>query len=570
MSKNLPLTVKVVLGATFVLLGVNLFLVDPIVKWVAEAEMGKMHGAEVNIGSVSHSIFPLSVQINDIEVTDARRPKLNQVQVQSISADVAFIPLLSSKVIVDELVIVGMEFNQARAVEGTVFRPPGPSFSELLATLPNQNDIPSKDELLARSSLQTPLAVAAAQNTKEKYVDPLQEKYAALPDKEKLAAYKKTFNELKNTDYKNPAALLKAKEQWDNVKAQIKQDKALISEFRTLASAANKAVKENIVALKSAPQADYQALQKIMAGDPEALSQITYMLFGDKAEQLNQTILLALDTVLPMLAPKADEPAVSIDPNAEYANILIREARILLSLNDTSIRSDWQNITDQHIITKTPTTYTINSMGSDVIDVQGEFSILPTGISAQQAWQIMDIALDNVPAVDSERIKAVINSANMMTRGSLNITNNILSGQSDIDLSALALTATGTDKYSNIIAQTLNQLDALNLATDFSGSVAEPGFSLSSDLDNKLSKALISGLLNDQEGELAEIRQSLQAKAAQSLNVNQEYLGNITELMQLADGDLSNLESLLQGQLGDSDDLKNKLMNKLKGKLFGD
>lgn len=169
------------------------------------------------------------------------------------------------------------------------------------------------------------------------------------------------------------------------------------------------------------------------------------MLFGDKAEQLNQTILLALDTVLPMLAPKADEPAVSIDPNAEYANILIREATILLSLNDTSIRSAWQNITDQHIITKTPTTYTINSMGSDVIDVQGEFSILPTGISAQQAWQIMDIALDNVPAVDSERIKAVINSANMMTRGSLNITNNILSGQSDIDLSALALTATGTD-----------------------------------------------------------------------------------------------------------------------------
>lgn len=275
MSKNLPLTVKVALGATFVFLGVNLFLVDPIVKWVAEAEMGKMHGAEVNIGSVSHSIFPLSVQINDIEVTDARRPKLNQVQVQSISADVAFIPLLSSKVIVDELVIVGMEFNQARAVEGTVFRPPGPSFSELLATLPNQNDIPSKDELLARSSLQTPLAVAAAQNTKEKYVDPLQEKYAALPDKEKIAAYKKTFNELKNTDYKNPAALLKAKEQWDNVKAQIKQDKALISEFRTLASAANKAVKENIVALKSAPQADYQALQKVMAGDPEALSQIT-------------------------------------------------------------------------------------------------------------------------------------------------------------------------------------------------------------------------------------------------------------------------------------------------------
>lgn len=570
MSKSLPLAVKAALGTAIVLVGVNFLLVDPVVKWVAEAEMGKMHGAEVNIGSVSHSLFPLSMRLTDIEVTDARRPELNQVQVQSVMADVAFMPLISGKVIVDKLDIVDLAFNQGRAERGEVYRPPGPSFSELLATLPNQNDIPSKDELLARSSLQTPIAVAAAQDTKEKYVQPLQEKYAALPDKEKLAAYKKTFNELKNTDYKNPAALLQAKEKWDKVKAEIKQDKALISEFRTLASAANKAVKENITALKTAPQADYQALQKIMAGDPEALSQMTYMLFGDKAEQLNQTILLALDTILPMLAPKPDEPEVVVDPNAEYANILIREANILLSLNDTSIRSAWQNITDQHIITKTPTTYTINSMGSDVIDVQGEFSILPTGINAQQAWQIADIALENVPAVDSERIQAVIDTAKMMTQGSLKITDNILNGESDIDLSALALTATGTDKYSNIIAQTLNQLDALNLATEFSGSVAEPGFALSSDLDNKLGKALISGLLNDQEGELAEIRQSLQAQAAESLNINQEYLGNITELMQLADGDLSSLESLLQGQLGDSDDLKNKLMNKLKGKLFGD
>jgi len=570
MSKSLALVVTSVLGTAMILAGANLFLVDPVIKWVAEAEMGKMHGAEINIGSVSHTLFPLSMTLTDIEVTDARRPELNQVEVQSVMADVAFMPLISGKVIVEQLDIVELAFNQRRTEHGEVYRPPGSSFSELLATLPNQNDIPSKDELLARSNLQTPIAIAAAQDTKEKYVQPLQEKYAALPDQEKLTGYKKTFNELKNTHYKNPAALLQAKEKWDKVKAKIKQDKALISEFSTLASAANKAIKENISALKSAPHTDYQALQKIMVGDPEALSRITYILFGDKAEQVNQTILLALDTVLPMLAPKPDEPEVVVDPNAKYANILIREANILLSLDDTSIHSIWQNITDQHTITKTPTTYTIYSMGSNVIDVQGEFSILPTGINAQQAWQIADITLENVPAVDSDRIQAVIDTAKMMTQGSLKITDNILKGESDIDLNNLALTATGTDKYSNIIAQTLNQLDALNLVTEFSGTVADPGFVLFSDLDNKLGKALISSLLNDQEGELAELRQSLQARTAESININEEYLDNITKLMQLVENDLSKFESLLQGQLGDSDELKNKLIDKLKDKLFGD
>jgi len=33
---------------------------------------------------------------------------------------------------------------------------------------------------------------------------------------------------------------------------------------------------------------------------------------------------------------------------------------------------------------------------------------------------------------------------------------------------------------------------------------------------------------------------------------------------------MSSLNSLLEGQLGGTDQLKDKLMNKLKGKLFGD
>jgi hypothetical protein len=38
----------------------------------------------------------------------------------------------------------------------------------------------------------------------------------------------------------------------------------------------------------------------------------------------------------------------------------------------------------------------------------------------------------------------------------------------------------------------------------------------------------------------------------------------------LANGDLADLEGLLSGELGDSKQIKDKLLDKLKGKLFSD
>ena len=62
----------------------------------------------------------------------------------------------------------------------------------------------------------------------------------------------------------------------------------------------------------------------------------------------------------------------------------------------------------------------------------------------------------------------------------------------------------------------------------------------------------------------------LEAQAAEGLGVTQGEMAEVTQLLQLANGDMSSLNSLLEGQLGGTDQLKDKLMNKLKGKLFGD
>ncbi|MBT4882503.1 MAG: TIGR03545 family protein [Glaciecola sp.] len=378
---------KVLLGIVVLIIIVYFFFANSFIKAIAEKEIGNAHGAQVDIASIDHTLFPITITIDGIEITDAHAPKFNQIQVGQVKADVEFIPLLSQKVIVDNVLIDKVAFSQLRAQAGDVYRQPGPSLQDILARLPSKDDIPTKDELLARSALQTPEAVKAAKETKAKYIEPLQAAAKSLPTKADIAAYKAQFNTLKQTNFNDPVALLNAKKQWDDIKAKIKTDKTNIQEFNALASTANTAIKAQITLLQSSTKADYQLLQGAIVGDSDALAQMTQMVFGAKAQQFNKTLLMVINTVTPMFATKPDEPVTAIDLNAKYPNLLVKQAQVNLNVGAETITSQWQNITDQHMITNIPTTFDVQASNGKLwqaLTMSGNFEILANGINAQQ------------------------------------------------------------------------------------------------------------------------------------------------------------------------------------------
>ncbi len=567
-----------VLGLLVLLILIYVFFANTLIKTIAEHEIGKAHGAEANIADVDHTLVPLTITINGVELTDAHSPSRNQIQVGTIQADVEFAPLLSQKIVLDNVLIDQVAFNQARTNNGAVFRPPGPSLQDILSGLPSKEDIPSKEDLLARSALQTPGAVAAAKATQAQYLTPLKTQYESLPNKADIENYKTQFKALQKTDYKNPAALLNAKQTWDTLKQSMQADKVKIKAFKTLASKANAALKSNIADLNAAPKADYALMQNLIAGDSDALSQITQMVFGAKAQQFNTTLLTIINTIAPMLAPAPDAPPVVIDPNATYPNLLVRQATVNLAVAGQVISSEWQNITDQHVITKTPTTFALNASTQqnsanalwEQLSMQGDFSILPEGVNAFQQWDIAGLVLENLPVSNDPRLNAIIKQAALFSKGEVRMQNNTIAGAAEFLFDQLALEAQGNDKYAQIIAQTLNTLDTLNVKTTYSGELNAPVLSLKSDLDNRLGKALMQGILSDQSGPLSDLRQELQAQAAEGLGIAQGDLSQVTLLLQLANGDLSSLDSLLSSELGGKEQLKNKLLDKLKGKFLGD
>lgn len=541
---------------------------DSIIKSILESKLSDAYGAQVDIGEFDHSLFPVEVEMHNIAMTDAVRPEHNKVVVGTAKADVEVMPLLSNQVIVNNLHLLDVAFDQPRATPGEVYRQPESSFSfdELAAQA--KEAVPSVDELLARSPLKTTAAVNQAQEAYSQYSDSLQADYDALPDKARIEQYKADIEKLKNTNYKDPQALLAAKEQLDALKTQIKADKALISNFTDNAKDARKALSASVEALKTAPQEDYALLQGVIAGDAGALEQVTQLVFGDKAAQYSEYLMSAIQIVLPMLQG-GDETPVE-ETSGDMPSLLIRNTQVSVKWQQESITSQWKNITNNHPLIGDPTTFTIEAAGNMLKNFtsSGQFWIDDNGVDADQKWDLSGLNLKDIPFSDNENLKAVLTSALMATHGSFSVKDNALSGTGKVLLDALKMQAEGDNKYTSAVASALDSLSSLDLTMLLDGTVNKPGFHISSDLDNQLGKLALTQLSASQQDKLAELKSKLQAKVGDQQALNSSKLGDIASMLSGAEGDSNSLEALLNTQLSSVvEQEKNKLFDKLKSKL---
>ena len=96
------------------------FLKDNKVKEYAANAMTKANGAEVDLESVGLSLLKGAVSASGIQVTDPENPANNQVSIGQISADASIYDLLLGKVVMEELKLSNVQFNQKRATPGKV------------------------------------------------------------------------------------------------------------------------------------------------------------------------------------------------------------------------------------------------------------------------------------------------------------------------------------------------------------------------------------------------------------------------------------------------------------------
>jgi uncharacterized protein (TIGR03545 family) len=545
-----------------------LLFANVILKNMAADALTQANGAEVNIASLSHSLFPFGLELEEIQVTDNAVPTRNKIEILKAKADVSFSSLLKSKLHVDELIVDELSFGTPRQSAGFILEQvPSEGFK-----FPSVQDLPSVDEVLENTPLKTTKAIAQAKQVFGKYEAPLKEQAAALPSKEQLKDYQAQMKALKEIDYKDPVKLLEAKKTFDELKDKIKVDLANAKQLKETASQAKAELSASTATLKQAPIDDYELLKGLVAGEEAAIGQVTQHLFGDKAQLYTQGLLIAIDALKKTSEATPEETEVD---NSGLPNVWIKDAKISVNLADQLIQSDWSNITENHVLVGQATEFMMKSVGVQTdksLSLIGDFKIVDGLVNSKQNWDIAGLALSAVELVPQEAqqsLTAMIKSALVDSQGSLNINANQLSGSSQFDFEKLVLEAQGQSELTQSIAEIMTNINKLGLQTYFDGSLLAPSVSVSSDLDKKVVNALKASFKEGNNPALNELKQKLNAKVSEQLGESGSQLASVENILAAVNGDTDSLNNLLKQELNNVvDKKKDELLNKLKDKLF--
>jgi uncharacterized protein (TIGR03546 family) len=96
------------------------FLKDEQVKEYATYRLTRINGAEVNIEALDLSVLGGKASVSGIQVTDPNNPQMNQFAVENVSADASVYDLTLGKVVLDQVRLSDIQFDQKRQSPGTV------------------------------------------------------------------------------------------------------------------------------------------------------------------------------------------------------------------------------------------------------------------------------------------------------------------------------------------------------------------------------------------------------------------------------------------------------------------
>src|SRR5690606_8802830 len=153
---------------------------------------------------------------------------------------------------------------------------------------------------------------------------------------------------------------------------------------------------------------------------------------------------------------------------------------------------DWTNVTHQHEQLGQPTTFVARATNAALwqqLNLYGELALTEAGVDAKQQWQVQGITIASLKLSEQSEFAATLVASMLDSEGTVTLQNSVFDGGGTVRLSDMKMEASAENKWAEVVANALGQLNRLDINADISGALNEPAFSFSSDLDRQLGSA---------------------------------------------------------------------------------
>lgn len=560
-----------------------LFAAGPLMKMALEAAGTKAVGAKVDVQSVDLTLSPMGIVIQGVQVTDAENPMTNIVSIDRAEADVAFVPLLLGKGIVEEMSLTGVAFGSARTESGAIEQEEATSESSESSDVQNaafsksskiaaateqkeesalagmSQAIPSAEEVLDREPLKTVEHGKAFKQSYDTHKKNIDDTVANVPNASALKDYEKRLNKILNGKFKSVEDFQQRKKALDQLQKQFKQDKQAIAAAKKAIAEGKKEINANWKALSSAPESDYENLISKYSLNGQGAANLSALLFGQEGAERAEQALYYYEKISPLLASDSEDESSDASENTEEASeavkgryvhfktdrplpdVWIKKLAFSTQLEGGDLAVTVNNISTQQNVTGLPTTMIMRS--AKLGDMEGMVLNAVLDRTTGTAKDTFDLAVSQLNLKKMDLGMAGLK----LDRSKVKVDANaqIIQGQ----LTALGKAGFTQAKFSTkdktIVAKELNnalaQIPSFDVNVDAKGKLKSPDVGFNSDLDNKLQKIFNQVLKNKQKAFEKELKEKLKQKMMAYAGDHQGLLKDLG----VQDGNISNLDKKL-------------------------
>lgn len=359
-------------------------LADALARRAVEGIGTALVGAEVDLAEADVRLFPPSLVLSGLAVTDPDAPMTNAVEVGRAEFAVEGRPLLAGRVVVRAARLDGVRLGTPRTRSGAVRKAPESKAGGFSIPLPDLA-LPDVDTILKANPLTSVTDAEALAKDLKAARAAWEERLHALPDQQAVAAYRARLRDLQRRKPKGPEEALAMARDAEGLRKDMERDLKAVQAARGDLKRDLAAYRKRAREVAAAPAAEARRLADRYAG--EGIGGVGAFFLKPAVEGYVRTGLAWYRRIEPVVAgaarqagaakvsrpPRGAGHVVRFPEHAPLPSFLIRAAAVDVTAEGGTVAGEVRNVTTEPEVLGAPLTYAFRGAGlARVADVRVE------------------------------------------------------------------------------------------------------------------------------------------------------------------------------------------------------